>query len=106
MLPAGSSLAGERPPLIGSTLCTSFGSAATISGDVRARAVALDDAWDPAKMNFVDTLRTADPGNAVYMSAQDGIQAVGSALFYLDRMAKDRKLGMPLEAGCESRTAP
>ena len=60
------------------------------------RATALDAAWDPAQMNFVETMRSAGPGNAVYPTQQAAIQSVGLALFFLDRMVKDKKLGIPL----------
>jgi uncharacterized protein len=64
--------------------------------DVLARATALDEAWDPAKMNFVQTLRTAGPANAVYPTQQQAIESVGLSLFFVDRVVKDRKLSDPL----------
>jgi predicted lipoprotein len=65
--------------------------------DVLARATALDDAWDPAQMNFVQTLRTAGPGNAVYPTQQAAVESVGLSLFFVDRVVKDLKLAIPLD---------
>ena len=45
---------------------------------------------------FTDTLASATDGNAVYDSAQDGLNAVYDALFYLETQTKDRKLAKPL----------
>jgi predicted lipoprotein len=64
--------------------------------DVLARAVTLNDAWDPAKMNFVQTMRTAGSGSAVYPTQLKAIESVGLGIFFLDRMVKDKKLGIPL----------
>ena len=61
-----------------------------------ARATALDAAWDPAQMNFVETIRSAGSGNAVYPTQQLALQSVGLSIFFLDRMVKDKKLGIPL----------
>ena len=44
--------------------------AAAATQDVSRRAQGLDAAWDPAAGNFVQTLRTAGPGNAVYATTQ------------------------------------
>jgi predicted lipoprotein len=74
--------------------------AAAAAADVLKRAVALDEAWDPAKGNFVGTMRSAGPGNTTYATAQAAIQTVGIALFYLDATVKDAKLGEPLNALC------
>ena len=70
--------------------------AVAVAGDVLTRATALDAAWDPAQMNFVETIRSAGPGNAVYPTQQIAFQSVGLSLFFLDRMVKDKKLGIPL----------
>jgi predicted lipoprotein len=78
------------------------GYAAAVTADILKRATTLDEAWDPAKGNFVATLRTAGPGNATYATAQEAIQTVGLALFYLDLVVKGQKLGDPLNALCVS----
>jgi uncharacterized protein len=71
--------------------------AAAVARDVLARAVALDQAWDPAGMNFVQTMRTAGgSGNTVYTTQQAAFERVGLAIFFFDRTVKDDKLGRPL----------
>lgn len=70
--------------------------AVAAAGDLLTRATALDAAWDPAQMNFVETMRSAGPGNAVYPTQQVAFQSVGLSIFFLDRMVKDKKLGIPL----------
>lgn len=81
--------------------------AAAAAGDVRARATALAEAWDPAKGNFAGTLRTAGPGNAVYRTPQLALNAVSDALFYADTHLKDQKLARPLGLrDCMTPTCP
>lgn len=80
------------------------GYAAAAAADIQRRAITLDEAWDPAKGNFVGTMRTAGPTNATYTTQQAAIQTVGIALFYLDSTAKDLKLGEPLNNACVSST--
>jgi len=54
---------------------------------------------------FADTLATAAEGNAVYSDAQEGLNAVYDALFYLETQTKDRKLAKPLGlSGCSQAT--
>jgi uncharacterized protein len=65
--------------------------------DVLARATSLDEGWDPAQMNFAETLRTAGPGNAVYPTQQAAVESVGLSLFFVDRVVKDLKLAIPLD---------
>ena len=56
---------------------------------------------------FTDTLASASDGNAVYDSAQDGLNAVYDALFYLETQTKDRKLAKPLGlVDCAEDTCP
>ena len=74
--------------------------AAAVVANVLARATALDQAWHPTQMNFVQTMRTAGPGNAVYQTAQAAIESVGLALFYVDQRVKDLKLTLPIDATC------
>jgi uncharacterized protein len=76
--------------------------AAAATRDVTMRATAHDQAWDPAAMNFVQTMRSAGPGNATYETQQKAIETVGIALFYLDMAVKDTKLTTPLNDGCVS----
>jgi hypothetical protein len=74
--------------------------AAAAVRNVLARANALDQEWDPAQMNFVQTMRTAGSGNAVYQTPQAAIETVGLALFYVDQLIKDKKLTAPIDGGC------
>jgi uncharacterized protein len=74
--------------------------AAKVVGNVLVRANALDAAWDPSQMNFVQTMRSAGPSNAVYRTPQAAIETVGLALFYVDQKVKDMKLTDPINKGC------
>jgi uncharacterized protein len=73
---------------------------AIVVANVLARANALDQAWDPGQMNFVQTMRSAGPGNTVYQTPQAAIETVGLALFYIDRRVKDEKLTLPIDKAC------
>jgi uncharacterized protein len=73
---------------------------AIVVANVLARANALDQAWDPAQMNFVQTMRSAGPGNTVYQTPQAAIETVGLALFYVDQKVKDLKLTLPIDTVC------
>jgi predicted lipoprotein len=76
--------------------------AAAAAAQVLAQANALDAWWDPAQMNFVQTMRSAGPGNPVYRTPQAAIETVGLALFYVDQVIKDLKLTAPIDSGCVS----
>jgi hypothetical protein len=82
--------------------------ASILATDLRTRIAALVDAWDPAKGNFVRTLATAGPGNTVYPTTQVAFNAVGDALFYVEREVKDIKLAPPLglRPECMKMTCP
>lgn len=64
-----------------------------VADDVKALAATHLEAWSAG---FVDTLRTAGPGNAVYMSQQGAMNRVSDALFYLEKDLKDAKLAVPI----------
>jgi predicted lipoprotein len=70
--------------------------AAAVADDVRSRAEALTDAWEPSVGNFVGTLETSADGNAVFSSSQMALNAVSDGLFYLEKEVKDMKLAPPL----------
>jgi predicted lipoprotein len=70
--------------------------AAAAAKAVRERADQLVDAWEAGKGDFVKTLETAGPGNAVFPSVQMALNSVSDSLFYLDREMKDMKLARPL----------
>lgn len=74
--------------------------------DVKKRATQLREAWDPAAGNFVATLEMAGD-NDVFATQQMGLNAVSDAMFYLDIVVKNAKVGKPagltpdcLEASC------
>ncbi len=70
--------------------------AAVVASDVRSRAMELVAAWAPLEGNFVRSLETAGPGNAVYPTSRAAFNAVSDALFYIEITAKDMKLARPL----------
>jgi predicted lipoprotein len=81
--------------------------AAAAAKAVRERANQLVEAWEPGKGNFVGTLESAGPGNAVYPSVQMGLNSVSDALFYIDKEVKDSKVARPLGlVACEADTCP
>ncbi len=62
---------------------------------VRRTAEALVEAWDPAALDFQGQL--ASPGTGrVYRTPSEALDQVIAAMFYLDLVVKDRKLGAPL----------
>lgn len=66
---------------------------AAVSADLKVQARALVTAWEGG---FVETLRTAGPGNATYMSTGAAMNQVSNALFYIERVVKDFKLAPPI----------
>lgn len=62
--------------------------------DVAQRAKDLLAAWEAG--GFATQLATAGQGSTVFPTGGAGISAVADALFYMDVMAKDRKLATPL----------
>jgi uncharacterized protein len=67
--------------------------AARAAMEVAGAAQALVDAWDPSKGNFTRTWSEPAAGQAI-PSEQVAINALGYALFYVDRELKDTKLGL------------
>ena len=55
----------------------------------------LRDAWQPSKGNFAKELAEAGL-TPTYRSAQEGLNTVSDAMFYLDKEVKDMKLAIPL----------
>lgn len=72
------------------------GYARAAAEDVRRHADALASAWDPARGGFRDELARAGRGSAEFATARAGVNVVSDALFYLDTVVKDQKLGAPL----------
>ena len=67
--------------------------AVAVSSDLKVHADALVTAWGGG---FVETLRTAGPGNPTYMSTAAAMNQMGAGIFYLDRVVKDLKLAAPI----------
>ncbi|MCS6914490.1 MAG: imelysin family protein [Myxococcales bacterium] len=75
--------------------------------DLQARLGALVAAWEPTGGNFLTQLAAAGQGSTVFATQQQALGAVAEALFYLDPMVKDAKLGRPLGLhGCNQPTCP
>lgn len=70
--------------------------AASLSTLVRQRAEELDDAWSPSGGNFMAELTDPGRGGSVYGTAQEGLNAISDAMFYLSEETEDMKLGTPL----------
>ncbi len=66
---------------------------AALSNDVKAQADELFAAWEGG---FVETLRTAGPGNRVYMTTAGAMNRVSDAMFYVEKEVKDIKLAVPM----------
>lgn len=81
--------------------------AASLAALVRARADDLVDAWTPSSGNYIAELTNPGRDGAVYGTAQEGLNAVSDAMFYLDKETKDMKLATPLGiSGCPSEQCP
>lgn len=66
--------------------------AATAATLVRRAAEGLVGRWDDG---FLDALTTAGAGSETYRSAQDALNAISDALFYIDKETKDMKVAEP-----------
>lgn len=81
--------------------------AASLSTLVRRRADELVDAWLPSEGNFIEELTSPGRGGALYGTAQEGLNAVSDAMFYLEKETKDMKLATPLGiTGCANEQCP
>jgi predicted lipoprotein len=81
--------------------------AAALSTLVRRRADELEAAWAPSGGNFIEELLNPDRSGAVYGTAQEGLNAVSDAMFYLDKETKDMKVGEPIGiTGCDAERCP
>ncbi len=70
--------------------------AAALGTLVRRRAEDLVQAWSPQGGNFIKELTNPGGAGSVYGRAQEGLNAVSDAMFYLEKETKDMKLGKPL----------
>ena len=75
--------------------------ARVLSAQVKQRVDALLTAWDPA---FLQEFQDPARSGALYRSAQEGLNAMADALFVLDQVTKDMRLGTP--AGLANCTTP
>ena len=69
------------------------GLAAAITADVATQAAALAEAWRPGGGDYGTTLATAGQGGSSIPTEREGLNMISDALFYLDKMVKDMKLG-------------
>ena len=77
--------------------------AASLATLARQAAAELVDSWSTNGGNFIQEMESPGRSGAVYGSAQEGLNAVSDAMFYLDTEAKDMKLGRPAGlTACES----
>ncbi len=79
--------------------------AVTAATLVRRAADELVRRWEGG---FLDALASAGEGSEVFGSAQEALNALSDALFYLDKETKDMKLAEPagLAPGCMAATCP
>jgi len=81
--------------------------AAALATLVRRSADDLVEAWAPEGADFISELTDPRRGGAVYGSAQEGLNAISDAMFYLDKEAKDMKLAEPAGiTGCAQARCP
>ncbi len=82
-----------------------------IARSIAKAAAELVEAWSPSAGDFVRQLRLPGTGAApAYATDRESLNAVFSALFYVESETKDMKLGVPAQitecspAGCDSAT--
>jgi len=77
--------------------------ARVIAAQTRKKSEELAQAWTRPQGNFVETLATAG-SNSVYSTQAMAFNAVSQALFYVDDMMKNAKVGKPagFSLGCAS----
>ena len=81
--------------------------AASAAALVQAGAATLLAAWKVGEGDFATTLKAAGEGSSLFGTAQEGLNAISDALFYLDKMTKDMKLAEPVGvSGCDAETCP
>jgi len=82
--------------------------ASRVAEHVREQAGLLRDGWEPAAGNFTAALATAGKGSAFYPTAQDALNEVFAALYYIELKVKDRKLAIPagLSSKCVKDSCP
>lgn len=78
--------------------------ALVLARDIAIEARALFQQWSPSGQNFSMQLAQAGQGGSVYSSAQQAVNEVYFALFYLELITKDLKVALPL--GINSPSGP
>ncbi len=75
---------------------------------VAEQARVLENVWDPAGENFLGTFATAGSGSTLYPSAQQGLNSLSDALFYIYKEVTDIKIGIPsgIYVDCATATCP
>ncbi|MEM7437628.1 MAG: imelysin family protein, partial [Myxococcota bacterium] len=77
--------------------------AAALAELVGRSAQQLVASWDPAGDGFIEEFTDPGRSGAVYGSAQEGLNAMSDAMFYLDKETKDMKLAQPVGiTGCDT----
>jgi len=74
---------------------------------VRREAEGLVSAWEPSGEGFLAELEDPTRSGALYGTAQEGLNAVSDAMFYLDKETKDMKVAEPASLTmCDMPTCP
>jgi predicted lipoprotein len=73
--------------------------ARALAAQVRTDVDALVAAWAPSAGDFAGTLTRAGAAGSPYESSLDAVNAIFDALFYLEEVTKDQKLGYALGNG-------
>lgn len=80
--------------------------AAALAAELQRQGQALRDRWAPEGGDFSALVRALDPASP-YEDPQTALNAVFDAMFYLELVTKDRKLGQPLGLqDCGTTTCP
>lgn len=79
-----------------------------IAGELVEDAGRLLAAWSPDEGNFVGTLSSAGLPDFAFGSAQEAVDELFAAIFYVELEVKDRKLGIPtgVHPDCPAETCP
>ncbi|MFN3200911.1 MAG: imelysin family protein [Bradymonadia bacterium] len=72
------------------------------------RAQTLVDAWSPEGGNFIAAFSNPGTGDSPYADAQDALNELFAAMFYIDKQVKDAKLATPagLSIDCMAESCP
>ena len=78
------------------------------SVDLVRIAEKLRGAWEPTGENFLGQLANAGESGSIYGTAQEALDELFAAMFYLDLETKDMKLARPagISPECQSETCP